>query len=229
MKQDSFYKTSCHGGVGMNVCFHAINGNGYTTNLDEAHIYSRNTAQAEVNKGWIREYPEQELFLSANHVESLSQWRVDSQYIDKRYPEFQDKNGEYVSVKANCWDGNDLAFGTGMDWDFDYGQAKVFSVDDIKPYVDAGNKNMYFVPKSHTDEIARRTFQKQNINRRTMISGAGIVGLKKPIVRKTTGKNRFNCSCCGKIIWEFAHPDTELKCNECKINRSFRSPIIGCY
>ncbi|EKO3657427.1 hypothetical protein M3906_000237 [Vibrio metschnikovii] len=203
-----FYKTN--GSVGSTVLFWAIDGHGYTTNIDQAEIYTREQAQRDVDNHWLRD--KDEFPLCAESVNALAQWRVDCQYIEKTYPEFTDPNDEYVSVKRNFWDSNDLAFGTGMDWDFDYSKAKSFSSADIDPYIESGNQNMYFVPRFHADEIARRTFQKQNINRRKMITAAGIVGLRKKRKRQSAGKTRFNCISCGKIIWEFAHPDTPINC-----------------
>ncbi|EKO3679208.1 hypothetical protein M3905_000890 [Vibrio metschnikovii] len=204
-----FYKTN--GFVGSTVLFWAIDGRGYTTNIDRAEIYTREQAQRDVDNDWLRD--KDEFPLSAESVNALAQWRVDSQCVKKAYPEFTDPNNEYVSVKRNCFDGNDLAFGTGMDWDFDYSNAKSFSSDDIDPYIESGNQNMYFVPRFHADEIARRTFQKKNVNRRKMITAAGIVGLRTERKRQSTGKTRFNCIICGKLIWEYAHPDTELTCS----------------
>ena len=200
---DRFYKAN--GNVGSSLLFWAINDCGYTSDLDKAEIYTLKQAQEDVDNGWLRD--KNEFPLSADDVDALSQWRVDCQLVKKTYPEHKDHNGEYVSVKRNCWDGNDLAFGTGMDWDFDYRNAASFSCEDIDPYIENNNPNFYFVPRYHTDEIARRTFQKQNINRRKMITAAGIVGLRKKRKRQSTGKIRFNCVICGKIVWEHAHPD----------------------
>lgn len=209
--KNRFYKANGH--VGSTLLFWAINDCGYTTNIDQAEIYTREEMQRDVDNGYLRN--EDELPLCAESANALAQWRVDCQFICKIYPEHKDPNNEYVSVKRNCWDGNDLAFCTGMGWDFDYSKAKSFSSADIDTFtaiIERANQNMYFVPRFHADEIARRTFQKQNINRRKMITAAGIVGLRKKRKRQSTGKTRFNCICCGKIIWEFAHPDTPINC-----------------
>lgn len=213
MKRDRFYKTSTHGGVGSNACFHAVQGNGYVTNIDESHIYTREEAQNEVDKGWMRDYPEQELFLSSDHVDELSVWKIDSQYVDRHYPEHIDPNDEYVSYSTRFLDGNDLAFGDGIGWSYNYAKAKSFSKEDIVPYVNAQNKAMRFVPRSHADQLARRTFQKENINRRKMISSAGIVGIRKKIGSQSSGKMRWNCPECGKIVWQY-DPYDFMSCSD---------------
>lgn len=202
MKKNRFYKTSCHGGVGSNVCFHAINGKGYVTNLDDAHIYTIKEAQSEVDKGYIRNYPEQELFLSADHVDELAVWKVDCQLVKLQYPDAKDSNNEYVAYKEGCWDGNDLGFASGLSYNYDYSKARVFTSEQVK---NIDFKGWVVVPKSHADEISRMTFQYSNINRRKMISGAGVVGIHKPRNRSTTGKQRWNCPSCGKISWQY-HP-----------------------
>ncbi len=207
--KNRFYKTN--GYVGSSVLFWAIDGLGYTTNIDLAHVYTREEMQRDVDKGWLRD--KDEFPLCANDVEAFSQWRVDDQLVIKTYPEFTDPNDEYVCVQKRCWDGNDLAFANVNHFDFDYCKAKTFSSAEIEPQIKEGNLNFYFVPRYHTDEIARRTFQKQNINRRKMITAAGITGLRQKRRSKTTGKQRFNCPTCGKIIWEYGHPDDRIYCS----------------
>jgi len=212
--KNRFYMTSPHSWTGKNVMFHAIGGNGYTSNIDEAQEFSHEEAQKKVSNGHCRNCNEQEMPLSADHVDAVSTWRIDCQYVNKTYPEFKDVNDEYVAYKKNCWDGNDLKFSSGLDSSFDYSLAMVLTSEDVDPYIENKNENLVFVPKSHTDEIARRTLSRNNIDRRVMVQGAGIKGIRKPRVRHNSGKNRFNCYCCGKIIWEYAHPDCSMTCGE---------------
>ena len=209
--KDRFYKTN--GYVGSSVLFWAIDGRGYTTNIDLAHVYTREETQRDVDNGWLRD--KDEFPLCADDVEALSQWRVDHQFVEKTYPEFTDPNDEYVLIKKQFWDGNDLAFSNGVDFDLDYSKAASVSGSYIDHKFKYGRRGLQFyaVPRYHTDEIARRTFQKQNINRRKMITAAGITGLRKKRARQSTGKIRFNCIYCGKIIWEFGHPDMEMRCD----------------
>ncbi|EPC1883541.1 hypothetical protein ACRXLJ_001486 [Vibrio cholerae] len=168
--------------------------------------------QRDVDKGWLRD--KDEFPLCADDVDAFSQWRVDCQYIEKTYPEFTDPNDEYVAYLAGKFDGNDLAFANGNDhFDFDYKNAFNYSYFDAEYCIKDASNKLVFVPRYHTDEIARRTFQKQNINRRKMITAAGITGLRQKRRSKTTGKQRFNCPTCGKIIWEHGHPDDRIYCS----------------
>lgn len=207
--KNRFYKTN--GYVGSSVLFWAMDGRGYTTNIDLAHVYTREETQRHVDNGWLRD--KDEFPLCADDVEAFSQWRVDCQYVKKTFPDFADPNDEYVLVKKGRWDGNDLAFANGIDFDFDYGKAKNFRAFDVEAYIEQKQTYFFIVPRYHTDEIARRTFQKQNINRRKMITAAGITGLRQKRRSKTTGKQRFNCPTCGKIIWEHGHPDDLIYCS----------------
>ncbi len=208
--KNRFYKTN--GYVGSSVLFWAIDGLGYTTNIDLAHVYTREEMQRDVDKGWLRD--KDEFPLCADDVEAFSQWRVDCQYVEKTYPEFTDPNDEYVAYLAGKFDGNDLAFANGNDhFDFDYKNAFNYSYFDAEYCIKDASNKLVFVPRYHTDEIARRTFQKQNINRRKMITAAGITGLRQKRRSKTTGKQRFNCPTCGKIIWEYGHPDDRIYCS----------------
>lgn len=226
MKRNRFYKTSPHGGVGDNVCFHAINGRGYVTNIDKAEVYTLEQAQKDVDNDHMREDPEQELFLSSDHVDQLSEWRVDCQYISKKYPDHQDPNNEYVAYKKGSWNGNDLGFHTGFGFSYDYERAVIYPSEKIPMECIEEHFDYVFVPKFHTDEVARRTFQRSKINRRKMITCAGIVGLRKKRVRQSSGKTRFNCIVCGKIVWEYGHPDCfeSITCSHsCEIELKYQN------
>ncbi|MCY9872956.1 hypothetical protein [Vibrio barjaei] len=208
MKKNRFYKTSPYSHVGSNVSFYGIDNKGYVTDLDKAHIYTREEAQKEVDNGELRHENLQELFLSADHVNDLSIWQVDTQYISKKYPEFTDPNNEYVACRKGVWNGNDVGFAATISHNFDYSQARVFTEQEVKAMDIEG---WFIVPKFHTDEIARRTFQFPNINRRKMISSAGIVGIRKKRPSRSTGRTRWNCPECGKIVWQH-DPHTFMSC-----------------
>lgn len=219
--KNRFYMTSPHSWCGSNVMFHAASG-GYTSNIDEAEEFSHEHAQKEVSNGWCRNCNEQEMPLSADHVDDLAVWHVDHQYIKQTYPEFKDKNDEYVAYSKGVWDGNDLQFASVLGSSFDYSDAKSYSGDEIAPYFENGKKNesWVFVPKSHTDEIARRTIDRKNVNRRVMVQGAGIKGMTKPRNRNTSGKTRMNCPSCGRMAWQYNPHDfngcANLACDEWK-------------
>jgi hypothetical protein len=217
MKQDKFYKTSSHGSCGSTVMFWAIDGKGYLSNLDEAHIYTHEEMQSEVNKEY---YGGESIPLSVSHVNELATWRVDCQYVseDDHYPNSIDSNNEYVAIKKQCWDGNDLCFGLYLGESFDYSKANIIDKKMVDLHIGDGANNWFFVPKSKTDEVARRTFQTHNINRRKMIQGAGIVGVRKQRESRSSGKTRWNCPSCGKITWQYNPYDfggcADISCEE---------------
>jgi hypothetical protein len=156
-----FYKTSSHGPVGSSVMLHAINGEGYVTDLEKAHVYTEEQVKEEVRKGWLRSYPHKEGFLNILDIEPLATWRVDCQYLELKYPKFKDLKDEYVLYKKSCWDGNDLGFADGLSYNFDYSKSRVFNEMELTS-LDFKDK-WVAVPKSHTDEIKRRTFQEHNL------------------------------------------------------------------
>ncbi|MEC6833008.1 hypothetical protein VXS06_14670 [Photobacterium toruni] len=212
MKRNRFYLVSPHSNVGSNVSFHAIDGNGYTTDLDKCHTFTHAEIQKKVDDGHIRHSNQQGIPLSADHVDELAVWHVDMQYLnpdDDSYPTKTDINDEYVVVNKNTgYDGNDVAFvGPFIGPSFDYSRRSIFSGNDINNLRNDGDLDSRHIvyPKSLTDRIARRTFQERNINRRKMIQGAGIIGVRKPreLSRPTSGKTRWNCPTCGKINWQY--------------------------
>lgn len=205
-----FYKTSAHGGVGSTVMFHGINGAGYVSNIDEAHIYTLEEMKKDVANGWMRNYEEHPL--SVKLVDELATWRVDMQYINEadEYPNSIDPNDEYVAVKKGWYNGNDLFFAhESLGFTYDYSLVAAYSSNIIGD----GMEGIDFIPKSITDEKARRTFQFKNINHRKMITGAGIIGIRKPRKSNATGKSRGNCPECGKITWDY-NPYENAYCPE---------------
>lgn len=90
----------------------------------------------------------------------------------------------------------------------DFSKARVFSAP-------AGTEtNLVWLPFALVDAKKRLTFSTQQINRHTMIQGAGLRvpdWLKKMRRRQKTrsGKTRWNCPCCGKISWQFNPYDFE--------------------
>lgn len=206
MKRNRFYKTSPHGGVGSNVAFYGIKGYSYVTDVDKAMEYTLEEAQKCVDDG-LRFCREREIFLSADHVDALTRWKVDCQYVELAYPDVKDPNDEYVAYQKNCWDGNDLCFAAKVGKNFDYSKALTLNESDL---TDIDLVDWVIVPKFHTDEIARRVFEYDSINRRKMISGAGLIGIhaeRKKVA--TTGKCRWNCPTCGKISWQYNPYDFE--------------------
>lgn len=211
-----FYKAN--GKVGSTVLFWA-DGGGYVSDLDKAEIFTKEDAQTDIDNGWLRD--NDEFPLSVERVNELAEWRIDHQYVEKTYPEFTDPNDEYVFYLKGEFNGNDLYFSNLVGFVLDYSLAISVSGEKLESYLSKGN-NYVFVPRYHADEIARRTFQVKNINRRKMISGAGLIGLRKKRERKTTGKTRTNCIICGKIVWDYIHPDMQITCGgwDCEMARA---------
>lgn len=201
--KSKFYKTSSHGGVGSTVMFWGVNEAGYVSNIDHAHIYTLDEMKEEVSNGWLRDYAEHPL--SVSQVDALSTWRVDMQYVDTSecYPDFTDPNDEYVAIKKGCYDGNDLKFACEIGDSYDYSLASHWCSEDVELNQAFNGGAWVFIPKAITDEKARRTFQFANINRRKMITGAGITGIRKPRKSNATGISRGNCPTCGKITWDW--------------------------
>jgi len=59
--------------------------------------------------------------------------------------------------------------------------------------------------------IARRTFQKNNIDKRKMMGAAGIKYRSPRKKRELSGKSRGNCPVCGRISWSF-NPYEHMPC-----------------
>lgn len=160
-----FYKAN--GKVGSSVLFWAIDGRGYTSDIDNAEIFTKEEAREDIDRGGLRS--DDEFYLNVYQVDKLSEWRIDSQYVEKAYPAFKDPSDEYLSFAARKRDGNDLYFLSAGGDKCDYRNAGVLSEEGIKPHLD--DSRIRFIPKCHADELARRTFQSSNIDALTLFNG----------------------------------------------------------
>ncbi len=196
--KNRFYLTSSHGYLGSNVVWHRHNEQGYTTDIDQAHVYTREEAQ----QAWSESWGESEA-ISADHVDALAVWKVDCQYIPKVTQPFTDIHNTYVAFEKGKWDGNDVHWiiserlSTSTDFDLAY----VMGVDRAKEL----GSNFIVIPFSMADSVKRRTFDHIKINRRVMVQGAGLKAchkIKQDRRRKENPMTRFHCPACGRISWQ---------------------------
>lgn len=191
-----FYLTSRHGDCGANVMFHKKNGIGYSTNLDALHLFTREEAQRHVD------HDPRSLPLLKSEVDKAAIRAVDCQSLDENMADLSDPDALYVLQIKGCWNGNDIAFAVvgGKSYNFDH--AWRHNLDQIQKLTKEF-PNSQIWPVAYLDTICRRTFQRQNVNTRKMITGAGIKYKKPRKRRPTTGQVRHNCPTCGKIVWDY--------------------------
>lgn len=203
MCKNRFYMMCLRETVGNNASFHCHNGNGYSSDIDRAHVYTLEEAQKAWNCGRDIDQP-----VCADSVDAMAVWHVDCQYIPTESLIESDCTA-YVAYKKGSWNGNDVYWlqHGGLPTD-DFSKATIFSV---------ANKNepgIVWLPFSIADSAKRRTFNINNFNRRKMVHGAGLImpdWLKKQNRRKKSrsGKVRWNCPYCGKITWQYSPYDFE--------------------
>ncbi|NDO81496.1 hypothetical protein CJP72_12185 [Citrobacter sp. NCU1] len=197
---DRFYMACLRDTVGTNMSFHCVDGHGYNTNIDSAHVYTQEEAQAKWNKGRDIDLP-----VSADCIDALAVWHVDCQKIPNTTT-LVDGCNAYVAFVTGKWDGNDvywLADGSLPTTDF--------SKAAIYPAARQDSEGLVWLPFSTVDAVKRRTFNINLLNRRKMVQGAGlrVPALLKRRKRKNTGKTRWNCPYCGRISWQLNPYDFE--------------------
>ncbi|RLL19014.1 hypothetical protein [Acinetobacter chengduensis] len=208
--RDRFYLASAHGNTGSNMVWHCHNKRGYHTNLVLAHTFTRKEAQEEFNQGICQP-------VSADHVDALSIWKVDHQYIPFETI-LSDDVDAYVLFQAKRHDGNDVYW---MDDELfnsstDFSKASVYTRDQAERCT-RKNKSLVAIPYSDADQAKRRVFEARLFNPRIMVQGAGLripkaVKLLRRRVRSP--KVRFNCPKCGKLNWQHNPYDFEV-CKHC--------------
>ncbi len=196
-----FYLACTRDNVGSSVSFHCIDGRGYSTNIDKAHTYTLEEAQQAWESGREIDLP-----LCADRIAALAQFRVDCQLVKNIV-----NRPPFVAYKKGDWDGNDLYWKSrtgGVTANFSNAE-KYDEVFELEGYV--------FVSFDEIDAVKRRTIQTQNVNEHLMIRSAGL-RMPKHIklarerarrVKRSSGKNRWNCPSCGKINWQYNPYDFE--------------------
>ncbi len=198
-----FYKTCRHGNCGSNVTFHNKDECGYGTDLKKLETYSFEKAQREMD------YQDGSLLLLKSEVDKFAVKHVVMQYLDSKKQPPVDLEDECVIQINGEYDGNDIQFFAEIGTTFDLSKAKVVSLQLALSY---GHENRTIWLKSYLETISRDTFQAGNINKRKMITAAGI-RYRAPRRSRSSGKTRGNCPTCGKITWDW-NPYENAHCKE---------------
>lgn len=190
-----FYLACLRETVGSNMSFHCQNGLGYSSNIDKAQVYTLEEAQRGWELGRDIDLP-----ISADAIDAATVWHVDHQYIPGQNIITPGCN-EYVAFMKGRWNGNDVYWLSDMMPTDDFSKARVFA------HPKESESGLVWIPFATADSKKRRTFNINQLNRRTMIQGAGLrmpAWLKRQQRRKVSaGKTRWNCPCCGKISWQY--------------------------
>ncbi|MBE0467976.1 MAG: hypothetical protein IBX55_00410 [Methyloprofundus sp.] len=200
MKSNRFYLACLRDTVGTNVTFHCTNGMGYHTDIAKAHQYTLEEAQHEWETGRDFDLP-----LCADKIDALSKYHVDSQLLPVETT-IIDGCAAYVAFQAKRWDGNDVYWlqDNGLPTT-DFSKAKVHSLI-------GDQQGLVWLPFSDADKVKRKVFCVNDIDRRRMITVAGLITpdhVKRAKRRKSTGKVRWNCPECGKLNWQLNPYDFE--------------------
>lgn len=210
--KNRFYLTSRHGCLGSNAVWHRHEERGYSSDIDQAHVYTREQAQEAWDESRGECTP-----ISADHVDELAVLKVDCQYIPKQ-SEISDDINEYVAYIPKKWDGNDVYWVTHENAALtNFDKAKIFNLDEARLLVQLA----IVIPRLLAENNTRRTFDFSKYNPRTMTQGAGLKmseRVKKIKRRVENPKKRWNCPKCGKISWQYNPYDFEgckdVKCEQ---------------
>lgn len=203
--QNRFYLACLRDNVGSNVSFHCVDGRGYHTDIGRAEVYTKEEAQQAWDRGRDFDLP-----LSADQVDALAVYHVDCQLLPNETT-IEPGCTEYVGFVKGRWDGNDVYWLTRTTAKTDFSQAVSFEAPEQDP-------DVVYLPRHMAEKVKRRTIQIQNVNRRKMVTAAGLVipdHIKKAKRRSHSGLNRMNCPECGRISWQMNPYDFDGCSNLC--------------
>lgn len=177
----------------------AKDGAGYTTDIGKAQEYTKEQAQAqhncrETDIPWLKAY-----------IDLLAHPAVDMQYV-RRADSDAIADTEFYLQYADDWDGNDIIWLMGGEFDFSADLSKAFV--STKTCDDPSN----LVPwsKKYIDAHTRKTVNVKNVKRDEALFGTGII-LNKP---QKYMKETYRCYGCGRIMSELQY--YSATCAHCK-------------
>lgn len=208
----SFYLRDTRSNVGSTCMFWAKDGNGYTSNLDKAHVYTLEEAQRDFNSRHT------DVPLSKELVDAVATVRVDHQYLDDCMAGLATGCDQYV-IHCNIgdFDGNDVYWKAQKGSTVNLSDALILTAEEVKHAL--WNDAVAFYRLEYVQSISRRTMQVNNVNERRMITAAGIRKPKRKRERPTSGRTRGNCYLCGKVTWGFS-PYEAYTCAEAANERA---------
>jgi hypothetical protein len=217
----TFYLRDTRSNVGSTCMFWAENGNGYTTNLDRAHVYTLEDAQRHIDSRHT------DVPLSKELVDAVATVRVDHQYLDESKAGLVADCNEYViHVKRGDYDGNDVYWKAKRGCTVNLSDAMVLTKDEAEQAMRFLDDAVIY-PFLYVVSISRRTFQVSNVNERRMITAAGIRKPKRKRERHTSGRERGNCRHCGRVTWGF-NPYENYTCAEAAKEKYGASHLDDC-
>jgi hypothetical protein len=190
-RENEFYLLDTRSYLGSTCMFWAIDGQGYTSNLDKAHVFNHEDAQKWADRR-THFTP-----LSKKSVDALATLRIDCQLIK---PCHDFGSGVIIHRCQSAYDGNDICLDAGEEYNttFNFEKAEAYTLESA-----AIRLNSVFgkiLSRSFLLSIARRTFQKNNIDKRRMMGAAGIKYRSPRKKRETTGKSRGKLPCLRENI-----------------------------
>lgn len=196
-----FYLACFRDNVGSNIGWHGLNGKGYTTNVDQAHIYTLEQAQIEWDNARSIDQP-----IAVHHVRKNIIWKVDYQYIPSG-TQINDPYIVYVALEKDALgpvcDGNDvywLNLSTGKS-STDFSTATKLRYDQALSLKD----RYILLPFDIADAHKRPTFPITKFNLKQMVIEEGLIEpMRRSMKRKRSlsGKTRMQCPECGKFVWQ---------------------------
>lgn len=176
--KNRFFLACTRENVGSNMGFHASKG-GYTTNINMAKNYTLEEAQKAWEIGRRIDLP-----VSAEHIEQLSILKVDCQYIPCQTPEDLKEEDIVCAFKKRKYDGNDVYWLTTkiseLQLNVDFDKCFYMTFNDLKSYFPTeklwnGFLELFTVIKyEDANNFKRKTFEYEKLNKRKMITCAGL-------------------------------------------------------
>lgn len=189
---DLFYLQDSRSNVGSRAMFWK-EGGGYTSNLDEADIFTREKA--------VQQYEDRETDLPwpKSYVDALAQLGVDFQYLGQEVSaSATSQPGPFYVALRRDWDGNDLIWkrmpGDGSP-SSNLHDAGIWNADEAVQFFAQG----YCVwPKCYIDGKSRRVVMAALLNHKRALRGVGLQlpKVERPRIRRYT----TNCVGCGRFL-----------------------------
>ncbi len=186
---DLFYLQDSRSNVGTRAMFWR-NGGGYTSNLDQAEQFTRESA--------VKQYEcrDTDLPWPVDYVRARAEVGVDCQYLTRSEAEaYRNVDGRVYVAFARDWDGNDLVWRGGKGPSSNLEEAIHPGAVDAAGYAAQGFE---LWPCGYIIERSRPVVRASQLDHKEALRAAG---LKLPkIKRQRIRRYTTNCSGCGRFL-----------------------------
>lgn len=203
-----YYLQDSRSYVGSNMVWWAKDGQGYTTDLTKAHVYTKAEA-IQMHRSRELDIPWPKAYVDEKHRRVVDMQVIyAADWLTPNVELTEASEVEYYIQNTTRFDGNDVIWlaPSGLRLTTEINRAEVFTYA-AAMRVTSQKDNTVMWPKDYTDSKSRPSVDFNFMDRDTALSGTGIVLTPPPKPERI----RYRCHSCGRFLSEVDYYTTPCR------------------